>query len=243
MGLVNLQGQTALVTGAGKRVGRAIALALAVEGVNVAVHYSRSATEAEQTAAEIATQGVQSWTVQADFGQPQGAVGLVGRVLELAGALDLVINSAGTFLPHRLDEVTWEGYLAEFAVNAWAPFVISREFAEQVGRGCVVNFLDCRIHGHSVAHVSYLWTKQLLAEMTTMLALRYAPQVRVNGVAPGLILAPPDEDDSALDRLVGQVPLKRRGEVEDLVSATLFLVKNDYFTGQVLYVDGGWHLK
>jgi len=243
MGLVNLRGQTALVTGAGKRVGRAIALALAAEGANVAVHYSRSRAEAEQTAAEIAAQGVRSWTIQADFAGPEGAVGLVGRVLELAGALDIVINSAATFLPHRLEEVTWDGYLAEFAVNAWAPFVVSREFAQQVGRGSIVNFLDCRIQGHSVAHVSYLWTKQLLAEMTVMLALRYAPKVRVNAVAPGLILAPPGEEESTLDRLVRQVPLKRRGEVEDLVSAALFLVKNDYLTGQVLYVDGGWHLK
>jgi len=238
-----LRGKTALVTGAAKRLGRQTALALAEAGVHVVVHYRHSAEEARELCRELAQRGVQAWALQADLEDREESATLIHRACEQAGPLDILINSASIFPPHTLANVTFEAVVENLAVNAWAPFVLSRAFAQQGRPGKIVNLLDARLSSYDWSHVAYFWSKQVLAVLTRMTALEYAPLVTVNAVAPGLILPPPGEDERFLQRMAETVPLKRHGRAEDIASAILFLLQSDFITGQVIYVDGGQHLK
>ena len=238
-----LNGKTALITGAAKRIGRATALALADEGANIVVHYRGSADEATDLCRDLAERGVKAWPVQADFEKPEDCETLVDRAIQAAGPIEILINNASIFPPGTLQDVTFDDVVGSFRVNAWAPFALSRAFARRVGRGKIVNLLDSRVTGYDWSHVAYVWSKHVLAVMTRMTALEFAPDITVNAVAPGLILPPPGEDEGYLDRLKGTVPLKRRGDPEDVAEAVVFLLRSDFITGQVIYVDGGRHLK
>lgn len=249
----SLLSKTALVTGGAKRIGRAISLALADAGANVIVHYNNSSKEADELVAELRKRGPglqttahhenKAWTVQADFEKPDEYESLIERALAEAGSIDILINSASIFPSEKIENITFDGFATNMQVNAWAPFVLCRDFARLVGKGTIVNLLDSRISGYDWAHAGYIWSKHVLAVMTRMLALDYAPDITVNAVAPGLILPPPGQDESYLDRLTGTVPLKRHGGASDVAEAAVFLAKSNFITGQVIYVDGGRHLK
>lgn len=243
MGRVSIQGKTALITGAAKRIGRATALALAEDGANIVIHYSSSSSEADELAEELEKLGVRTWTIGADFTNPAEQDNLIDRTLEMTGSLDILINNASIFPVEKLEDVTFEGVVANVQVNAWTPFLLSRKFSEKLGRGHIINLIDSRVTGYDWAHVGYIWSKHVLCSMTRMMALQYAPTIKVNGVAPGLILPPPGQDVSYIERLAGTVPLKKHGEPEDIADAIAFLVKSDFITGEVIYVDGGRHLK
>jgi len=237
-----LRGKTALITGAARRIGRETALALAAEGANIVVHYHRSEEEAQSLLGELRERGVSGWPVRADFGQPSEYESLIARAREAAGGLDILVNNASIFPSDDLETITWENLAANVQVNAWVPFVLSREFARQVGEGKIINLLDTRTAGYDWSHVSYLLSKHLLGALTRMTAYRYAPGIAVNAVAPGLILPPPGKDESYLERLKDTVLLHRHGEPEDVAQAVVFLAKSDYLVGEVIYVDGGRHL-
>jgi pteridine reductase len=239
----SLRGKTALVTGAAKRIGREIALTLAEEGASIVVHYRSSKTEADELAGEIGALGVESWAVQADFEKPDETETLAERALSAAGSLDILVNSASMFPSDTLDDLTFESLMRNVQVNAWSPFVLGRSFAERVGRGKIVNLLDSRVDDYDWTHVGYILSKHVLAAMTKMMALRYAPEITVNGVSPGLILPPPGKDESYIEALKDTVPLRRHGAPRDVADAVLFLVKSDFITGEVIHVDGGRHLR
>ncbi len=242
MPLANLSGHTALVTGAAQRLGRAIALALAQEGANVVVHYRSSQEEAEALRAVLADLGVCAWAVQADLADEAATAGLIDRAWDLCGPLSLLINNASDFPPSTIQDVQWRDLQRQMAATAWAPFVLSRDFARRAERGMIVNLLDSRLTSWDWGHVAYLWAKQLLGHMTTHLALAYAPHITVNAVAPGLILPPPGQDEAYLEALAETVPLRRHGGPEDIAAAVVFLLKSDFITGEVIFVDGGRHL-
>ena len=236
------RGKTALITGASKRIGRETALTLAQRGIDVVIHFNRSDSEAEQLVVELKQKGVKAWTVQADFRRPDEYQTLIDRARQLAGGLDVLINNASIFPSDSLKELTWSGLLANMEVNAWVPFVLSRTFAKEVGRGQIVNLHDSRLKGYDWTHVGYILSKHVLAEMTRMMALEFAPEIAVNAVAPGLILPPPGKDVSYIERLAATVPLQRHGNPQDIADAIAFLVESDFVTGEVIYVDGGRHL-
>lgn len=238
-----LAGMTALVTGASKRIGRAISSALANDGVNVVVHYNQSADEAGELRGEIIKLGVESWTVQADFGNPDEYGTLIERAVGLAGSLSILVNSVSIFPESRMENITFDGLMQTMQVNAWVPFELGRDFAESAGKGKIVNLLDTRHLGYDWKHAAYILSKKTLFEMTKMMAMEFAPDIAVNAVAPGLILPPPGKDQAYLDKLVHTVPLNRHGNPEDVASAVIFLLKNDFLTGEVIYVDGGRHLR
>ena len=237
-----LQGKTALITGAARRIGRATALALAAEGANVVIHYDRSAGPAASLQEELTGLGVQAWTLQAGFRRPEEYESLVDQALEAAGRLDLLVNNASMFPPDRLEDLELPNVMANMEVNAWAPFVLGRAFAGRVGRGQIINLLDSRLVGYEWTHVSYILSKHVLAALTNMMALQYAPGITVNAIGPGLILPPPGKDDSYLDQMTKTVPLKRHGDPTDVAEAIVYLAKSTFLTGQVIYVDGGRHL-
>lgn len=239
----SLKGKTALITGGARRLGRAMALALAEEGVNVVVHYRGSAEEADGLCRELEQRGVKAWSLRADLEKEEECETLIERACGAAGPIDILINNASIFPTNKLEDVAFADLMANVRVNAWAPLVVSRAFAREGRRGKIVNVLDSRIKGCDRNHVAYILSKHLLAVLTRMTALEFAPDITVNAVAPGLILPPPGEDEDYLDRLKGTVPLKRHGDPEDVAEAILFLLKSDFITGQVIYVDGGRHLK
>lgn len=239
-----LEGRTALITGAGKRIGRALAVALAEEGVQIVAH-DRKALEEEtnQTCSEVKECGAQSWKVIADLERPEEYEDLIERAILAAGSIDILVNNASVFTPGGLQDVNFVDLMKQVQVNAWAPFVLSRAFSRRVvQRGKILNLLDTRIAGHGRTHAAYLLSKKLLAELTAMCALEFAPAVAVNAIAPGAILPPAGKGPEFLQELAKQLPLKRHGDAQDIVDAALYLLGSEFVTGQVLYVDGGKHL-
>jgi NAD(P)-dependent dehydrogenase (short-subunit alcohol dehydrogenase family) len=234
---------TVLVTGAARRIGRAVSLALASSGADVIVHHSRSAAAAASLVAELEALGVRAVSLQADLGDPEEAEGLVARARARAGRIDGLVNNASVFEPETLDAASIDHLVRDVKVNAWAPFVLTRALARQSGRGKVVNLLDARLSGLDLGHVSYFLSKHLLAVLTRMTAVAFAPGLTVNAVAPGLILPPPGKDEAYLAPLALELPLERHGGPEDVARAVLFLLESDFVTGQVIFVDGGAHLQ
>jgi len=243
---VELRGTTAIVTGGARRLGRAIALALAARGANLVVHYGHSAEAAARVVAEARALGVEAVAVEADFGRPA----LVGRVVEEAvarfGRAEVLVNSAAIFEPGGVldtDEATWDRH---FAVNLKAPFFLSQAFARALPPGVsgkIVNITDYRALRPGTDHVAYTLTKAGLVTLTQVLAQALAPRVAVNAVALGAILPPPGAGPGHLERLARAVPLRRHGAPDDVIAAVLFLLEgSDFITGTTLVVDGGAHL-
>jgi pteridine reductase len=237
-----LEGKTALVTGAGRRIGREISLALADAGVNIVAHYRRSSDDAQGLRRELTARGVKAWLIEADFEDVGETERLFPAVLQSSGPIDILVNNASVFLPDTIHEMDLPGLMRNIQVNAWAPFSLSRDFARQGRHGKIVNLLDSRIIGFDWSHAAYILSKRMFAALTEMTAVEFAPRITVNGVAPGLILPPPGKDQRYLEELADTVPLKRHGDAGDVVEAVLYLLKSDFVTGQVVFVDGGRHL-
>ena len=241
--MADLKGRTALVTGAARRLGAATALELARYGAAVVVHYGRSQAEAEQVAESARSLGVRAWTVAADLADPAAAEALFDRAVHVAGPIDILINNASIFPRGTLATLSPADFHANIDVNALAPLVLSRRLFAQGRPGCIVNFLDARITEFDSDHAGYHLSKRMLFSLTRMMAIEFAPAVRVNAVAPGLILPPDGEDERYLDRLAHTNPLGRHGDARDITDAVLFLIHSEFITGQVIFVDGGRHMK
>ncbi len=239
-----LTGQVALVTGGSLRLGRAIVLGLAADGADVVIHYGTSAEAAEGLAEDVRADGGRAHTLQADLAATDQVAGVVTRAVDRAGRLDLLVNCASIFPAGGLAELEPSALVENLQVNAWAPLVLARDLAGLGGTSQVVNLLDTRIAAPTSGdHLAYYLSKRTLADVTRLLALDLAPGVRVNGVAPGAVLAPVDAPPGYLDSLAASLPLERAGGVEDIVRAVLFLVHSPFVTGQVIFVDGGRHLQ
>jgi len=246
----DLAGKTALVTGAGVRLGRATALTLSAEGINVVAHYNASRDGAEETASEARAVGVEAWTVQADLDDETAVNTLFDRAVAAAGAIDILINNASIFPGNRLADFTRAELDTNVRINAMAPLIVARAFVAQFEpsgalanqEGAIVNFLDTRISEYDRNHVAYHLSKRMLHSLTRIMAIEFAPEVRVNAVAPGLILPPPDKDEAYLEKLARRIPLQRTGSAGDVTDAVVYLLRSRFVTGQVLFVDGGQNL-
>ncbi|MFO7899156.1 MAG: SDR family oxidoreductase [Planctomycetota bacterium] len=238
-----LSGKTALVTGGAKRIGRAVAVALAAEGANVVIHYRRSGDEAEATADRLCELGADAWTISADLADPAEAAALFDRATDAAGPIDLLVNNAAIFEPGTLTDFNTADLARNVQINALAPLQLARGFADQGREGAIVNFLDTRVVAYDREHVAYHLSKRMLFSLTRMMALEFAPAVRVNAVAPGLILPPPGKDRAYLERMTSSNPLNRVGTLSQVTEAVLFLLANEFVTGQVIFVDGGQHMR
>ncbi len=238
-----LAGRNALVTGAAKRIGRAISLALAREGANVVVHYSGSERDALKLAAAIEKLGAHAVALRADLSDRGELTSLLDRAHEALGTIEILVNNASIFPTDTLETVDLEGLERNLEINAWAPLVLTRAFAAQTERGYVVNLLDSRVSGFDHTHAAYILSKHVLSAITRTTAIELAPGIAVNGIAPGLILPPVGKDEEYVDRLAQTVPLKRRGTPDDIAAAAIFLVTSEFITGETIYVDGGRHLK
>jgi pteridine reductase len=238
-----LKGRIALVTGAGVRVGRAIALALGESGADVAVHYNSSRSAAEETARSLADMGVRAVTVKADLSNPGAIDSLFAEVEGSLGGPDLLVNSAAVFepaAPGEMDPGKWERAIA---VNLTAPFLCCRAavpFMKTKGRGDIVNICDIGGLAAWKGYGHYNVSKAGLIMLTRSLAVELAPGIRVNGVAPGTVLFPDGYDEAARKRIESRIPMGHAGSPKDVAGAVLFFVAGSgYVTGQVLAVDGG----
>ena len=238
----DVAGHTAIVTGAGRRLGRAFALALAENGANVVVHYGRSAEQAEEVVRGLHVHGVQAAAVQADLADPKEAAELVSRAEEAIGKIDFLVNNAAIFGPVGALDASIEDWQSHLDVNLTAPYLIAQRFASarHGAPGSIVNLLDWRAMRPGADHFPYTISKAALAALTRGLAVSLAPAIRVNGLALGAILPP--SDGGTVDPLQG-VPSGRWGTVEEAAEALLFLLAGpEYVTGEILHVDGGRHL-
>lgn len=234
---------TALVTGGSKRLGKAIVLKLAQMGYDIALHYSSSQESALQTANEVRQKGMACELFKADLSKEEELKTLISKTLDKFSNLRILVNSASIFKSAKIKETEFDLFVKHFAINLKAPFFLSKFFTAQVKQGQIINLLDTNIVQNKNSHAAYLLTKKALAEFTSMAAIEFAPQFRVNGIAPGLILPPADKDEAYLNNLSKKIPLQRKGDADKITAALQFLVQHDYLTGQVIFVDGGMHLQ
>lgn len=241
----DLTGKVALVTGAGKRIGRALALSLGAHGAAVAVHYNRSREEAEEVVALVRNLGSPAMALQADLRDAARAGRLIEETVHAWGQVDILVNSASVFERGTLldtDEDNWDTHMA---VNLKAPFFLCQAFARQAGerQGLqIINITDWRIQRPGISYLAYAISKAGLETLTRSLALALGPRVRVNAIAPGAILPPPEDEGDYFRRLAQRLPLKRTGSPDDVVRAMLYLLTAEFVTGEVILVDGGEHL-
>ena len=239
-----LRGRAALVTGAGHRVGRAIALALAARGVRLAVHYNRSGVPAEETAALARQAGGEAAIVQADLTQADAPGRLVDEAAAALGGLDILVNSAAVMERTPIGEVTPAQWDAMFALNLRAPFFASQAAARHMTKGgAIVNIADLAAFETWPAYVPHGISKAGVVQMTRALARALAPAVRVNAVAPGAVLLPESWSEGDAARLAATTPLGRIGSADDVAGAVLYLLEADYVTGHTIVVDGGRHVR
>jgi len=241
----DLEGMTALVTGAAMRIGRALALALAGRGATVAVHYGNSVEAAAETVAAIHDFGGCAVAFQADLRNISQTDVLIEKAVERLGKLDILVNSAAVYEMAELAETTEPIWDEQFSVNLKAPFFLARAFARHVGMDCagqIINIADWRAIRPDPQSIAYSLTKAGIVAMTKGLAMDLAPNIRVNAIAPGSILPPPGQNEAYLEEIGKRTPLQMHGSTEDLAQALLYLVTAKFVTGQVLFVDGGEHL-
>jgi NAD(P)-dependent dehydrogenase (short-subunit alcohol dehydrogenase family) len=238
----------ALVTGAGRRVGRALALALASAGLDVAVHHRGSADDADEVVSQVRAMGRKAFALAADLTQPQETADLVARAALGIGPLRLLVNNASLFEADRfgaLDLALWDRH---FETNLRAPIVLAQAFAAQVptvledGEAMILNILDQRVLHPNPQFFSYTLSKSALFTATRTMAQALAPRIRVNAVGPGPTLASIHQDASTFAAEAKATPLARPVAPQDICAAALYLLGARSVTGQMLAVDAGQHL-
>jgi pteridine reductase len=240
---MSLAGRTALITGAARRLGRVMALALAEQGARIVVHHNRSEAQAATLCEEIGGLGGSAWQIQGDLTIPGRAESVFQEAVARAGPIAILINNASIYERDTLWDASEESILLNLRIHAMAPLALARAMARQGTAGHILNLLDARVTAYDRVHASYHISKRVLLTLTRMLALELAPGIAVNGIAPGLILPPAGQDESYLQRLAHSNPLNRHGSPADVADAALFLLRSRFITGQILYVDGGYHMK
>jgi len=241
---MNSTPRVALVTGAGHRLGRAFAVALAARGEAVAVHYNAAGDEARKTVELITASGGIASAFQTDLTRPDGAHSLVDAVVRDMGAIDILVNSAAVMERTPFGEVSITDWDRMFALNLRAPFFLAQAASKVMKPGSViVNISDLAAFETWPAYVPHSISKAGVVRMTESLARVLAPAIRVNAIAPGAVLLPEECDEEQERKLAETTPLKRIGHPSDAVGALLYLLDATYVTGQTIVVDGGRRIR
>jgi NAD(P)-dependent dehydrogenase (short-subunit alcohol dehydrogenase family) len=236
---MEINGTVALVTGSAKRIGREIALELARRGARVAVHYRSSAGEAKQVAGDTGA------IFHADLTNIDAIEKMFYGIEHTFGRLDILVNSASTFSPATADEATPEHWDSQMTTNAKAPFFVAQHAARlmrRTGAGKIINIADVAGEVIWPGYLPYSVSKAALIAVNRGLAKAYAPQIQVNAIAPGPVLFPDYYTEEQKQLAIDRTLLKRAGSPADIVNAVVFLIVNDYITGEVIHVDGGRHI-
>ncbi len=242
---MEIEGKVALVTGAAKRIGRSIALALAERGAEIIVHYGGSAREAQEVVAQAKRLGGKPVAIRGDLSHPADIARIVDVGMAAFGRIEVLVNNAAIFFRTpfaSLTEAEWDRVLA---VNLKAPFLLCRRVGEimlRQKRGKIVNLADIAGEKAWADFIPYSVSKAGVIALTKGLAKALAPGVQVNAIAPGAILLPDGATDEERQRAIRRIPLNRLGSPEDIARAVVYLVENDFITGEVLTLDGGQRL-
>jgi NAD(P)-dependent dehydrogenase (short-subunit alcohol dehydrogenase family) len=243
---MQLRGRSALVTGGAVRVGRAISLALAREGMRVVVGYGSSDGPAREVVEEIRRGGGEAAMVGADLSRMDEVRRLAGQAEQAFGGVDVLVNNASVFPADGFedtDEATWD---ATFAINLKAPYFLTQLLAPGMrarGGGIVVNLADLAGLQSWQGYAAHSISKAGVVHMTKVAARALSPEIRVNAIAPGTVLPPDDFPGEEVRRLADRAPLRRNGSPDDVVAALLYLLRADFVTGEILVVDGGRMLR
>lgn len=239
---MRLEGTAALVTGAGTRVGQAIAIGLAQSGCDVGIHYHGSVTGAEETARAVRAAGRRAELLPADLHDATAARALAEEAGRRFKRLDVLVNSAAIMVQERVEDVTPDSWNATFDLNLRAMFFVSQGAIPHLRRakGKIVNMADIAGMEPWPSYVPHCISKAGVIMLTKGLARALAPDIAVNAIAPGAVLLPEDWDEQARNHIVETTPLKRLGSPDDVVAAVRFLLAGtDYVTGTILVIDGG----
>jgi NAD(P)-dependent dehydrogenase (short-subunit alcohol dehydrogenase family) len=235
----------ALVTGAGKRIGRAIALALADAGYDVAVHYRGSRDDADDVVAAIVAKGRHAVALSGDLAKEADTIALIPAAAKALGPVTCLVNNASVFERDEALTVTRESWDAHIETNLRAPFVLMQEFARALPAtqsGAIINLLDERVWNLTPHFVSYTLSKAGLWTLTQAMAMALAPRIRVNAIGPGPTLPSPRQSEDQFRRQSESVPLRRGATPEEIANAVCFIVSAGAMTGQMIALDGGQHL-
>lgn len=237
--------RTAFVTGGAKRLGRAIALKLAADGWDVAIHCHKSTKEAEATAAELRALGRRAMVVQADLGREAEVERLIPSINQELGPITCLVNNASVFEMDKVDTATRESWDKHIETNLRAPLVLSQAFARQLPdgqSGNIINMLDQRVWKLTPYFLSYTVAKMGLWTLTRTLALALAPKVRVNAIGPGPTLPSPRQSDEHFAAQSAAMPLGHGATPDEIAAAALYILSSPSMTGQMIALDGGEHL-
>ena len=235
--------KTVLITGAAKRIGATLARYLHAEGMNVIVHYHRSAKEAHELVRELNSKRHDSAiTIQGDLQHKEYYQAIIETALVFKDGLDVLINNASAFYPTPVAEITDEDWHNLIDTNLKAPLFLSKLAANALRKsnGCIINIADIHSIRPLSGHTVYSISKSGLVTLTQSLAKELAPRIRVNAISPGAIAWPENIEENNKQQIMNQIPMQRTGELEDIAKTALFLIRDaDYITGQVINVDGG----
>ncbi|AHW59642.1 NAD(P)-dependent dehydrogenase, short-chain alcohol dehydrogenase family [Draconibacterium orientale] len=236
--------RTALITGASKRIGRALTEHLAEKGWNVVVHYNSSSKGANALVEELEKKypDQEFRAVQANLAETDEVAALIPKLAAGKINVDLLINNASVFNRGYLKDTSVDLFDSQLDVNLKAPFFLTRDFANYFQTGNIINFVDTRITANASNFAAYSIAKKALWELTKMAALEFAPDIRVNAIAPGVTLPPEDEDEDYLENLAQGIPMKKPGGVEPILKSLDYILENNHLTGQLLFADGGENL-
>lgn len=233
----------ALITGGSDRIGKAVAIHLAKQGYHLVLHYNSAKEKAENLQMHIeSTYKVKVELLQINFLKENDFDRIFEDFKRKSIAIEVLVNCASDFIPSSFNEQGSELFDKEMTINLKIPYLLTKAFARVFGKGNIINFVDTKVAKNKTVHLDYILSKKLLKDFTKISAVELAPNIRVNAIAPGLILPPEGKDESYLLNLAKDIPLKTIGNLDEILKAFQFILDSYFFTGQILYIDGGEHL-
>jgi len=231
--------KAALITGGAIRVGKGIALALAKQGYDIALHYHSSVNAAKETQQQIQQLNVKCELFQSDLSKAEEIEPLIQKTLQQFPHLNVLINNASTYQQALIQNTTIDTFDEQIAMNLKAPFFLIKNYAQYFKKGNIINIIDNKMGFNQFQYAAYLLAKKALAELTKMAAMEFAPHIRVNGVAPGTVLPIASRTEDYNNWRKKGIPLQRFADLKEINQAILSLISNEYITGHILVVDGG----
>ena len=233
----------ALITGGSDRIGKAVAIHLAKQGYHLVLHYNSAKEKAENLQMHIeSTYKVKVELLQINFLKENDFDRIFEDFKRKSITIEVLVNCASDFIPSSFNERGSELFDKEMTINLKIPYLLTKAFARVFGKGNIINFVDTKVAKNKTVHLDYILSKKLLKDFTKISAVELAPNIRVNAIAPGLILPPEGKDGSYLLNLAKDIPLKTIGNLDEILKAFQFILDSYFFTGQILYIDGGEHL-
>ena len=233
-----------MITGASKRIGRAIAEYLAEEEWNVVVHFNESEKPAEELVIKLKSKFPNQTfgSIKSNLSNEKEVEMLIPNLVSEFGSFQLLVNNASVFKPGYLKETSSKLFNNQLNVNLKAPFILMRDFANRCGKGNIINIVDTRISKNISGFAAYSLSKKGLWELSKLAALEFAPKIRVNAIAPGVSLQPEERDENYLEKLAEGIPMKKPGGILPIIQSIGYILENDHLTGQLLFADGGENL-